>query len=77
MTMCATYIFDDGNRHFGRKMSIGRATRTTPEQRADILAKHKAGTTISELSRLYGVSRATVMRIAKPGGALAWVASLS
>jgi putative DNA-invertase from lambdoid prophage Rac len=50
---------------------LGRPTTTTPEQRADILTKHKAGASISELSRLYGVSRATVMRIARPEGALA------
>ena len=44
---------------------FGRPFSTTPEQRADILAKHQAGTSISELSRLHGVSRATVMRIAR------------
>ena len=50
---------------------LGRPAITTAEQRADILAKHKAGASISELSRLHGVSRSTVMRIARPDGALA------
>jgi hypothetical protein len=40
-------------------------------QRADILGRHKASTSISELSHLHGVPRATVMRIARPEGALA------
>lgn len=48
--------------------TLGRPTQTTPEQRADIVAKHQAGTSISALSRLHGVSRATIMRIAKPEG---------
>jgi putative DNA-invertase from lambdoid prophage Rac len=45
---------------------LGRPATTTAEQRTDILARHKAGASISELSRLHGVSRATIMRIAKP-----------
>jgi putative DNA-invertase from lambdoid prophage Rac len=49
---------------------LGRPATTTAEQRADILTRHKAGASISELSRLHGVSRATVMRIARPNGAL-------
>jgi putative DNA-invertase from lambdoid prophage Rac len=48
--------------------TLGRPATTTAEQRAEILAKHKAGASISELSRLHGVSRATIMRIAKPDG---------
>jgi putative DNA-invertase from lambdoid prophage Rac len=43
---------------------LGRPVTTTVEQRADILARPKAGASISELSRLYGVSRVTIMRIA-------------
>jgi putative DNA-invertase from lambdoid prophage Rac len=50
---------------------LGRPATTTAEQRTDILARHKAGASISELSRLHGVSRATVMRIARPDSALA------
>ena len=45
---------------------LGRPTSTTAEQRTDILARHKAGASISGLSRIYGVSRATVMRITRP-----------
>jgi len=44
---------------------LGPPTHTTPEQRADITSKHHAGTSISALARLYGVSRATIMRIAR------------
>lgn len=45
---------------------LGRPATTSVEQRTDILARHKAGASISELSRLHGVSRATIMRIATP-----------
>jgi DNA invertase Pin-like site-specific DNA recombinase len=51
--------------------TLGRPATTTPGQRADIIAKHKAGASISELSRLHGVSRATIMRIAKPSSSQA------
>ena len=40
--------------------TLGRPATTTAEQRADILARHKAGASISELARLHGVSRATI-----------------
>ena len=51
--------------------TLGRPVHTTPDQRADILAKHNAGISISALARLHNVSRATVMRIAKPESAQA------
>ncbi|MBK4739204.1 recombinase family protein [Noviherbaspirillum pedocola] len=51
--------------------TLGRPSTTTLEQRADIIARHQAGASISELSRLHGVSRATIMRIAKPESAQA------
>lgn len=51
--------------------TLGRPTKTSEAQRKEILAKHQAGTTISELSRQYGVSRISIARIAKPAGALA------
>ena len=46
--------------------TLGRPTRTTDAQRATIAAKHEAGASISALSRDYGISRASVMRIVKP-----------
>lgn len=49
--------------------ALGRPSRTTPAQRADMIAKHKEGVSISELSRLYGPSRANFMRIVKPASA--------
>jgi putative DNA-invertase from lambdoid prophage Rac len=46
--------------------TLGRPTKTTDEQRAQIIAKHQAGATLSELARQYGVSRLSIARIAKP-----------
>lgn len=46
--------------------TLGRPTKTTEAQRAEIIAKHKQGASISELSRQYGVSRISIARIAKP-----------
>lgn len=51
--------------------TLGRPTRTTDEQRAEIVDLFNKGTSISALSRLYGVSRASIMRIAKPETATA------
>lgn len=45
---------------------LGRPTRTTDEQRATMVTRHKAGASISALSRDYAISRASVMRIVKP-----------
>jgi putative DNA-invertase from lambdoid prophage Rac len=49
--------------------TLGRPVRTTDAQRATIAAMHKAGASISALSRDYGISRASVMRIVKPNTA--------
>lgn len=46
--------------------TLGRPTKTTDEQRKEIADLHTKGTSISALSRIYGVSRASVMRIVKP-----------
>jgi DNA invertase Pin-like site-specific DNA recombinase len=51
--------------------TLGRPTKATDEQRAQITAKHQTGATISELARQYGVSRISIARITKPAGALA------
>jgi putative DNA-invertase from lambdoid prophage Rac len=45
--------------------ALGRPTRTTAEQRQEISDLFKKGTSISALSRIYGVSRASIMRIIK------------
>jgi putative DNA-invertase from lambdoid prophage Rac len=45
---------------------LGRPTLTTPEQRQEIIAQFTGGTSISALARSYGISRASIMRIAKP-----------
>jgi putative DNA-invertase from lambdoid prophage Rac len=49
--------------------TLGRPVRTTDTQRATIAARHKSGASISALSRDYGISRASVMRIVKPNTA--------
>jgi DNA invertase Pin-like site-specific DNA recombinase len=46
--------------------TLGRPTRTTPEQRAVIVKRHQAKESISALAREYGISRASVMRIVTP-----------
>ena len=45
---------------------LGRPASTTDEQRAKMVARFKAGESISALARDYGISRASVMRIVKP-----------
>lgn len=46
--------------------ALGRPSSTTPEQRATIAKRHKAGESISALARDHGLSRASVMRIVTP-----------
>lgn len=43
--------------------TLGRPTKTTDAQRAEIIDMRKNGATISALSRTYGVSRASIMRV--------------
>lgn len=50
--------------------TLGRPALTTYEQRTAMVARFKAGESISALSRDYDVSRASVMRIVKPAGAI-------
>jgi putative DNA-invertase from lambdoid prophage Rac len=48
--------------------TLGRPTRTTPVQRAMMIAKFaEPGASISALAREYNVSRASVMRVVKAG----------
>jgi putative DNA-invertase from lambdoid prophage Rac len=52
--------------------TLGRPTKTTDAQREEIIARHKQGVSISELARIYNVSRISIARVAKPkeaGGA--------
>ncbi|MGZ9710447.1 recombinase family protein [Glaciimonas sp. GNP009] len=42
---------------------LGRPTKTTDAQRAEIVSQHKAGSSISALARTYGISRASIMRV--------------
>ncbi len=43
--------------------TLGRPSRTTPEQRSEILHRLSQGESVSALARFYGVSRATVISI--------------
>lgn len=46
--------------------TLGRPASTTHEQRAAMVRQHQAGESISALSRTFGISRASVMRVVKP-----------
>jgi len=50
--------------------TLGRPTSTNDEQRAAMVARFSAGESISALSRDYAVSRASVMRVVKPGASI-------
>lgn len=43
----------------------GRPKKTTAAQRAEIIARHQASVSISQLSRQYGVSRLSIARIVR------------
>jgi putative DNA-invertase from lambdoid prophage Rac len=47
--------------------TLGRPSKTTPEQRLEIRQKLVAGESVSALARLYGISRANVIGIRKAG----------
>lgn len=42
---------------------LGRPSKTTVEQRADIIMKYEAGESVSALARAYSVSRASILAI--------------
>lgn len=46
--------------------TLGRPSKTSTEQRADIIAKYAAGESVSALSRQYQVSRASILGVVKP-----------
>jgi DNA invertase Pin-like site-specific DNA recombinase len=46
--------------------TLGRKSKTTPEQQQKMQADYKAGATVSALAREYEVSRATVLNIVTP-----------
>ena len=46
--------------------TLGRPSKTTPEQRADIIGKYATGESISSLARMYEVSRANILGVVKP-----------
>ena len=42
---------------------LGRPSKTTPEQKAEIVLRRNNGESVASLAREYGVSRATVMKL--------------
>lgn len=46
--------------------TLGRPSKTTPEQRAEIVAQYEQGVSVSKLARQYHISRASILGIAKP-----------
>ncbi|MYN45941.1 recombinase family protein [Pseudoduganella sp. FT93W] len=46
--------------------TLGRPSKTTAAQRAEIVAKYAAGESVSALSRFYNVSRANILGVVKP-----------
>jgi putative DNA-invertase from lambdoid prophage Rac len=46
--------------------TLGRPSKTTPEQRTEIIVKYDQGVSVSELARQYNISRASVIGVAKP-----------
>ena len=47
---------------------LGRPSKTTQEQKAEIVLRKKNGESISHLARIFGVSRATILAIASDNG---------
>jgi DNA invertase Pin-like site-specific DNA recombinase len=43
--------------------ALGRPSKTTPEQRTDIIARYREGESVSALARDYEVSRASILGI--------------
>lgn len=46
--------------------TLGRPSKTTAEQRTEIIAKYAAGESVSALARQYSVSRANILGVVKP-----------
>jgi transposase-like protein len=45
---------------------LGRPSKTSPEQRIEIIAKYAAGESVSALARQYSVSRANILGVVNP-----------
>jgi putative DNA-invertase from lambdoid prophage Rac len=45
--------------------TLGRPSKTTTEQKAEIVVKYQNGESISALARLYEVSRANILGVVK------------
>ncbi len=46
--------------------TLGRPSKTTAEQRADIVARYASGESVSALARIYEVSRANILGVVNP-----------
>ncbi len=47
--------------------TLGRPSKTTADQRTEIIAKYEQGESVSALARMYEVSRANILSVVKPG----------
>ncbi|WP_369679812.1 helix-turn-helix domain-containing protein [Janthinobacterium sp. PC23-8] len=45
--------------------TLGRPSKTTSEQRAEISSKYEQGESVSALARFYSVSRANILNVVK------------
>ncbi len=45
--------------------TLGRPSKTTPKQRAEIISNYQHGQSVSALARLYAISRASVLKVVK------------
>lgn len=46
--------------------TLGQPSKTTAEQRADIITRYAASESVSALAQLYSVSRANILGVVKP-----------
>lgn len=46
--------------------TLGRPSKTTADQRAEIIVKYEQGESVSALARMYEVSRANILGVVKP-----------
>lgn len=46
--------------------SLGRPSKTTAEQRVEVITRYTAGESVSSLARMFAVSRANILSIVKP-----------
>jgi putative DNA-invertase from lambdoid prophage Rac len=48
--------------------TLGRPRKTTPGQRRTIVTQYRSGTSVSQLARTFGISRASVLNVVRAAG---------